>query len=101
MIYQSEKQIFTTKDGIEFEGAYLPTSRYGTKKYFFDVYADGEYIWRDAVEWLPAQIKSKAKECLNRERFKFANDSLKIIVREFETENIVFEYERPVSPESV
>lgn len=64
--------------------------------YFLDVYCDGEYTWRDHLECLPKEMKSRAERFLNRKIFTFAKRSLKIVVREFESENTVFEFERPV-----
>lgn len=62
------------------------------KKYFFDVSCSENYGWSDCVEWLPSQIKSKAKAVLNQKRFAYW--ATKITVLDFETEEVVFVYER-------
>lgn len=63
------------------------------KAYFFDIYCDGVYIWREGYQLSPQKIKEKAKRLLNLKRWVFVK-TLEVRVTDVDTDELVMSVDK-------
>ena len=61
-----------------------------TKAYFFDVFCDGVYIWREGYQLLPKRLKQTAKRLLNLKKFSLSfAKTIEVRVTDMDTDELV------------